>query len=160
MDHDVRINKFFSTDSETLFQYFIDSELIQKWAYPDGMSLKVTKYEALEGGKYHFEHSGKDGVYICTGFVKEFIPEKKIVQVDEKIIAPDGDKLFENLESIVEFSPQFGGTEVSLIHSGFSSQEAANECHIGWTQSLNHLTRLISQKKNIHDGEIGREASM
>jgi uncharacterized protein YndB with AHSA1/START domain len=159
MNHDVRLNKFFATDTENLFKYFINPELLEKWAYPDGMSLRIPEFEAQAGGQYRYEHTGDDGVYVCSGHIKDLVPGKKLVQLDEKIVAPNGEKLFENLESILEFSPQFGGTEISMIQTGFTNQEAANECHIGWTQCLNHLTHLITQARII-PSDIGREASL
>lgn len=143
MSNEVKINKFFPIPVEKIFKYFVEPNLLEKWAYPEGMGLKVTQFEAKVGGRYRFEHTASNGLYVGTGYIKEIIPFKRLVQVDELITGPGEKKLFENLESTLEFGSQFDGTEVILVQTGFTSEESARECYDAWIQSFHHLTNLI-----------------
>jgi uncharacterized protein YndB with AHSA1/START domain len=146
MNEEVKITKFIPLDNESLFNYFMTAELLEQWAYPDGMSLTIPQFEAKEGGHYIYEHTAENGVYICTGYIKELIPHEKLVQHDSSIKGPNGKILFENLENTIVLEPKFGGTEVTISQKGFMTPEGVKECEEGWTQSLDHLSRLVDRR--------------
>ena len=144
--YDTTVTKFFSIDAKRLFDYFTQAELLEKWSAPEGMTLKIPVFEARPGGRYRYEHTSKDGVYVCEGFVKEIIPEKKLVQQDEYIKSPKGEELGKNLECTIDFESMPGGTEVRIETTGFDKKEFADECETGWTQCLDKLSDLISNE--------------
>jgi uncharacterized protein YndB with AHSA1/START domain/predicted enzyme related to lactoylglutathione lyase len=144
VQHQFTTTRFFAVTREKLFNFFTDKNLIEKWAYPDGMILRVPKFEARTDGEYRFEHTNKEGVWVCTGSVKEFIPNQKLVQEDT-VRGPDGKLMFEKLEAITEFKDVRDGTEVSITQRGFENQDDLDGCKIGWEQSLKHLGTLLQQ---------------
>lgn len=152
MENEVNITKFFPVDNDTLFNYFVQPDLIEQWAYPEGMSLKVPEFDARVNGRYRYEHTAKEGRYVCTGYIKELIPGKKLVQFDEAIKGPDGKKLYENLEGGIEFFPKASGTEVHVYQRGFENEEGALECEQGWSQSLDHLSNLVGRESGFQRG--------
>lgn len=162
MENEVNMTRFIPTDAENLFNYFTQANLLEQWAYPEGMSLKIPEFDAKVGGRYRYEHAAKDGLYVCTGFIKELVPQKKLVTLDEVIKGPDGKAIFENLEGIVEFTTKPGGTEVRVIQRGFRDEEGALECEQGWKQSLDHLYDLIGRETGFQQrrDDIGPEAGM
>lgn len=149
MENEVKLSKFFSIDRETLFNYFIDKNLLEQWAYPDGMSLKIPELDAKVGGSYRWEHTAKDGTYVCTGRFKDIVPGEKIVQLDALVKAPDGKKVFENLESIYTFTSKPGGSEVQVIQRGFEDEAGAVECEQSWSECFNHLSELIGRESGL-----------
>lgn len=143
MKHEIILTKFFLIDRESLFNYFMRADLLEKWAAPEGMTLRVPQFEAQVGGRYRYEHSNQEGVYVCTGQIRELIYGEKLVQWDELITKPNGEALYKSLESIIEFTSKLGGTEVRITQRGFVDEESAKECQMGWSQSLDKLSELI-----------------
>lgn len=139
-----RTTRFFSVSREKLFMYFTDKNLIEQWAYPNGMNLRVPKFEARLGGQYRFEHTNNEGVWVCTGTVKEFNPNQRLVQEDT-VRGPAGKLMFEKLEAITEFQDMREGSEVSITQRGFKNQDDLDGCKVGWEQSLKHLSALLQQ---------------
>lgn len=150
---EIKFNKFFPLEKERLFDYFAKKDIVEKWQAPTGMTLKLPKYEARAGGNYRYEHSSKDGLYICEGNFKEFESGKRIVQFDKFIRGPKGDTLFENLETTVDFEVKPGGTELRIRQSGFVNEEQAHMCQEGWEQSLELLTELVNKEVGIQRGK-------
>lgn len=143
--NDIRISKTIPAPKETVFNYLTKPELIEQWSYPEGLTLKVPKFEANMGGRYRYEHTGKDGVFICEGKITAFVPNEKIVQLDEFINAPDGKRLAENLENTITLKDAVGGTEVAVVTTGNFDEKFLTECKAGWTQSFDHLVDLIAK---------------
>ena len=146
---DFTLQKFFAVHVEELYKYFMDGHLLEKWAYPDGMSLKITKFHPEVGGKYRYEHSGKDGLYICEGHLEEIVPEKRIVQLDEFVRGPNGRVVSNNLRCVIEFNENIDGTEVSVTQSGFKSDKEFEACRQGWMECLNNLYELVEKEIGI-----------
>ncbi len=139
---ELSVVKFFPLERESLFGYWIEPSLLERWAYPDGMNLKVPVMEARADGKYRFEHRGPDGLYICNGYFKLLIPNEKIVQVDT-VKNPEGFVIFKDLQCITIFRQLAGGTEVTINQSGFPDDESMKECENSWYQCLDKLQKLF-----------------
>lgn len=143
------IKKFFAIHVEELYKYFMDSHLLEKWAYPDGMSLKITKFHPEVNSKYRYEHSGKDGLYVCEGHFEEIVPERRIIQLDEFVRGPNAKVIYNNLRCVIEFNENIDGTEVTVTQSGFESDRGLEASRVGWTQCLDRLFDLVEREIGI-----------
>lgn len=156
MDHNkkqqVEISKTFPVGKQELFDYFVTPSLLEKWAFPDGMTLRVPVLEAKPGGHYRWEHTQNGGTYVAEGHFEELSPDR-IVQVDEEIEDPTGKVLHENILCAVTFLEKSGATEARVEVSGFRDQQAADECRLGWEQCLAHLGKLLP-----NGGKLARPA--
>lgn len=146
MKDELTIMRLVPGERQEIFNYFIKPDLLELWAYPDGMSLKVPLFEAKIGGAYRFEHTSEDGVYTCTGNIKDFGPGTKLYQVD-KIFGPDGKPLSGKLETITTFNSKPGGTFITITQRGLTNDEALKDCERGWNQCLDKLASLLSSKE-------------
>lgn len=127
-----------------VFNYFINPALLESWAYPDGMSLRVPVFNPRIGGDYRMEHTNADGgTYVCTGNIKDFEPGSKIIQVDQ-VAGPDGKIVLPRMETVTTFNDKPGGTFVSIIQKGFTDEKAMRECENGWNQCLDRLDSMFS----------------
>lgn len=142
MDKHVTIRKNFPLPRQDLFSYFVTPSLLEKWAFPGGMSLRIAQLEARPGGRYRWEHSSEAGTYVAEGHFEELSPER-IVQVDEEIEDPTGKVLMEDLLCVITFRDLHGSTEVAVDQSGFKEQKNADECRQGWEQCLANLEKLL-----------------
>ena len=156
----MKISKFFPVERKKVFTYWTHPELIEKWFAPKGLTLKVLLFEAKAkaNGSYRYEYTGENGVYLCTGQFKEFIPNDKLVTVDS-VKAPDGKLIFENLEATIIFKEVSDGTEVFVTQKGFPDEKSAKECQESWHECLGHLSYIISgnvKAKPRNDDRIER----
>lgn len=151
--NDINLTKFFPIEKERLFNYFADKNLVEKWQVPPDMTLKLPKFEAREGGAYRYEHTSKDGLYVCEGNFREFKPGERIVQFDKFIRDPKGNNVFENLQTTVDFESKAGGTEMRIRQSGFKNEEQSQMCRDGWDRSFELLTELVNQEVGMQKGK-------
>jgi uncharacterized protein YndB with AHSA1/START domain len=147
MIDEVSIMRLIQGSRQEVFNNFITPELLEAWAYPEGLKLRVPFFEPKIGGTYRFEHTGKDGLYVCTGFVKDFQPGSKLVQVDT-VKDPDGKIIFSNLETVTTFSDKPGGTFITITIRGFANEALRKECEYGWNQCLDRLDSIFSPSQS------------
>ncbi|MES2526588.1 MAG: SRPBCC domain-containing protein [Bdellovibrionota bacterium] len=142
MNNEITVTKIIPATIQEIFPYFIESKKIEQWSAPEGMTLKVPVFEAKEGGKYRYEHTGAKGVYVCEGHIEKLIPNQKIKMVDEFIKDPEG-KEMKNLVGEVTFMKTGNGTKVTVNQSGFTEVADAKDCEMGWTSCLNQLANIV-----------------
>ena len=161
MKKKVQLNRFFPMDRFELFDFFVTPSLLELWAYPDKMSLRVPFFESRVGGNYRYEHQSENGLFVCTGVIKEFITGEKLIQHDYEGTDPQGKKIFSDLECIIKFRSKLGGTEMSLLQIGFKNEATAKDCESGWTQCLNHLQNLINDRNSLTEDQFrGTESNL
>jgi uncharacterized protein YndB with AHSA1/START domain len=148
MANEITLTRFFNIPSRDLYHYFVDSKLLEKWSYPEGMILKVPVFEAQEGGKYRYEHTNEKGTYVCEGHFEQIVPRQSLKMVDDWIKDPTGKLIAENLYREIIFMPLGDGCDVAILQSGFKGEEFVKECEEGWNQGLDHL-QSISQRSEI-----------
>lgn len=145
--------KHFPLDSESLFKFFSQPDQLEKWCAPDSMSLKLPVFDFKVGGNYRYEHTSQDGTFVAEGEFTEITPQKKIVQLDKTGVSPQGEKIFENLECVIEFQENLGGTEVYITQSGFKDEKSLEECRQGWDQCLSKLQEIVAHGPNVNTGK-------
>lgn len=148
-----QLAKYFPLDSESLFQFFSKAENLEKWATPEGMTLRIPIFDFVVGGKYRFEHSNQDGTYVCEGEFREITPQKKIIEMDRFVKDPKGKIVHENLACVIDFQENFGGTEIYITQSGFKDENSLEQCRQGWEDSLNLLQEIVASGPNINTGK-------
>ncbi len=149
MNKELKITHRFHRTKEDLFNYWVNPKLFEKWAAPEGFTLKVNSMEAKKGGIYSMVHTGpkgeNEGPYVCNGYFKEYTPDEKLVQIDT-VLGPDGTALFRDLECVVEFKSKLDGTEVTVTQRGFTDEKTRNDCEKGWEDSLTNLDALLNEE--------------
>lgn len=146
MKSELRLKKTFPLNREELFKYFTTPELLEQWAYPNGLTLKVPRFNLSPNGQYRFEHTSPQGVFRCDGRFTDIVPQQKLEMIDDLITGPNGKTLYQNLKCTEIFQDANKGTEVEVIQEGFDTEEALNDCKRGWEQSFDHLRILIDQR--------------
>ena len=150
MNIELRLTRFFNADKNEVFKFFTRPELLEQWSAPEGMTLRVPKFEAKAGGSYRYEHTSKDGSYVCDGYITEFAPNERLATRDS-VKGPDGKLMLNNLESVTEFKGVGAGTEVTIIQHGFPDEKTKAECEEGWTDCLDQLQGLVEKTAGPRD---------
>lgn len=159
MENDVTMTRRIPADKETVFKYWIQPRLAEKWSAPKGMTLKIPFYEAKTGGKYRYEHTDKQGTWVCDGQIRELVPNERLKLMDT-VKYPDGKLMVENLPAEVVFREVPGGTEVSVFQGPFQDEEAREGCEQGWRECLDQLVELVgsqSEKRQRPDSTLEQE---
>lgn len=146
--------KFFPLDSESLFKFFSQKELLEKWCAPVGMTLDIPIFDFGVGGLYRYEHKNELGTYSCNGIFTDITSAKIIVQKDKEILGPEGQILMKDIESKIEFQENLAGTEVYITQVGFKDEKTLLECEVGWNQCLEKLQGLVLQGPNVNTGKV------
>ena len=144
MNSDLTMMRLIRGQRAEVFNYFINPGLLESWAYPDGMSLRVPVFNPKNGGSYRMEHTNADGgIYVCTGHIKDFGPGSKLIQVDN-VVDPDGKVVLSKIETVTTFNDKPGGTFITIIQKGFTDEKSMRECEAGWNQCLDRLDSMFS----------------
>jgi len=132
------LKQIFRTSPEKAFRAWTEKAEIEKWYGPEGFATKVLEIDVRVGGKYRFSMHGPEGkVVIVFGVFQEIDNPKKLVFTWNWEDANEPETMV-----AVEFNPVSGGTEITLTHSGFVSEERKSEHNMGWSSSWNKLKQL------------------
>ncbi len=146
MIQELRIERTIPASREEVFRYFVTPKLLERWSAPGNMNLKVPVMEAQIQGKYRYEHSDDKDLYVCNGHFQEFLPNEKLVMIDNVQSSLKG-PLYENLRTEIIFKDVTNGTRVEIRQSGFKNETDLNDCRTGWEDCLSKLNELISHKR-------------
>jgi uncharacterized protein YndB with AHSA1/START domain len=143
MSHEINLERNVPLSKEVVFRYWVDPRLLELWSSPQGLTLEVPYFQAEKSGKYCFKHTGEEGVYVCEGVVRDIIPNKKLEMIDH-VKDPNGNVLFDHLESTVHFEDSPLGTLIKVRKRGFQDEKSRKMCEQGWTESLDKLSGMLS----------------
>lgn len=139
----LELERLIPLSKDMIFKYWVEPRLLELWSAPNGMTLRVPYFHAEKSGKYCFKHTGKEGVYVCDGIVKDIIPNEKLVMVDH-VKDPEGNVMFDNLETTVTFNENPDGTRIHMRQKGFQDHQSKNSCEQGWNECLDKLCELLA----------------
>lgn len=141
---ELKIERHFAADPETVFAFVTQTEHLLKWWGPEGMTLPVHALDLSKTGPWHSTMTNSDGKrYKVSGEVKT-IDEPHSVEFSW---AWHDEKDERGHESTVRFeiaANNSGGTVFTLIHSGLKDEESATSHDSGWSSSLKKLERLAA----------------
>lgn len=143
MSRAITINRFFTIPVHELYGYFIDPVLLERWCAPEGMSLKISEFNARVGGHYCFKHSDGSGIFVAKGHFRKLIQNQLIQMVDDEILDPAGNLLGKKLACDVTFTAFGNGAGVMIRQSGFQNTVMAEQCELGWNQCFDKLQNLV-----------------
>ncbi len=86
----VRIVREFDAPPEKVFRAHIDPELFTQWTGPNGMEMRVDRFDCRSGGAYRYVMSRDGEDYAFNGCFHEMRPNELIVQTFTFEGQPDG----------------------------------------------------------------------
>lgn len=142
----LNIKRSIPASREEVFRLWSEPKLLEKWAYPEEMRLKVPHFETNEGGTFRFEYYHGESITIYHGIFEEFVPHEKLVQL-ELMRGSNRHKIYPQLRTEINFHDETRGTLVSILQSGFSDRESVNKAAQSWFEMLDHLIELIARQR-------------
>jgi uncharacterized protein YndB with AHSA1/START domain len=142
MPNTVKIHRVFNAPPERVFKAFIDPDALVKWMAPNGFTAKVHHLEVKVGGTYKmsFNNFSTGSSQSFGGTYHELIPNQLLRYTDQF----DDPNLPGQIEVIIQLNPVSVGTEVNITQSGIPDVIPVEACYLGWQESLQLLTLLIT----------------
>ncbi|WP_363796340.1 SRPBCC family protein [Lysobacter firmicutimachus] len=141
MSNTVRLLRVFTAPPERVYRAFLDPAALCKWLPPDGFTCTVHELEAKVGGRYRmsFTNFGSGDSHSFGGTYLELVPGERIVHDDRF----DDPNLPGTMVTTITFRAVSCGTEVQVVQEGIPDVIPADQCHLGWQESLTLLERLV-----------------
>ncbi len=137
----LRLTRFFKAPPQKVFEAWTTPDLLARWMGPAGVTVRSAQVSPTVGGSYRIEmYKAEAGTtWIASGTFREVVPSQKLVMTWgwER---PDR---YETLLTIL-FAPKAGGTELTLIHERFATEEDLGSHEHGWTGSLEKLAAVVA----------------
>ena len=142
MPNTVKLHRVFSAPPERVFKAFIDPDALVKWMAPHGFTAKVHHLDAKVGGTYKmsFSNFSTGSSQSFGGTYHEIIPNQLLRYTDQF----DDPHLPGNIEVTIQLNSVSVGTEVYITQSGIPDVIPAEACYLGWQESLQLLTLLVT----------------
>lgn len=138
----VQAAKWYRWPRALVFRAFTEPSLLERWFCPNPeMVLRVDALDLRVGGRYRFVYHGGAGAIAVIG---EYIK----IEAERELIftwtwePPDPHAGIKTLVHVT-FSARDGGTEVSVTHERFPTDESMQRHRNGWQLTLDRLERDI-----------------
>lgn len=141
MPSTIRLHRVLRATPERVYRAFLDPDALVKWLPPNGFTGKVHHLDARVGGSYQMSFTnfttGKSHAF--GGEYLELVPNERIRHTDKF----DDPNLPGEMQVTITFRKVSCGTEVNIIQDGVPDLIPAEDCYLGWQESLTLLAKLV-----------------
>ena len=132
------IKRVLKATQQEVFDAWTNPDKMRMWLSPENLTVKDATSENKVGGAYMvaMHDATKDQIHKATGVFKSF-EEGKSFSATWNWEGMNGETLLSiDLKPVSDTQ-----TEITLTHSGFPVQEAADEHEKGWESTLNNFEK-------------------
>jgi uncharacterized protein YndB with AHSA1/START domain len=153
----LEVTREFEVPVSRLFEAFKTSDAIQKWWWPNGLSVDRINYDFRRGGQFFITMKGSQSGAGMTGQFEEIIENERIVMSDK--FSDAGGRAISAKEAkmpgawpdtvYITFDFQDAGankSRVSLSQEGIPN-EMQKDCAQGWEQMFDKLEKHLGSRK-------------
>ena len=137
----VQLHRVLSATPERVYRAFTDPDAMAKWLPPHGFTGKVHEMDARVGGRYRmsFTNFSNGQSHSFGGTYVELKPNELLRYTD----VFDDPNLPGEMMTTVTLKAVSCGVELRVLQEGIPSMIPAEQCYLGWQQSLTLLTQLV-----------------
>jgi uncharacterized protein YndB with AHSA1/START domain len=137
----VRLHRVIRTTPERLYRAFLDADAIAKWLPPNGFTCKVHHLDAQIGGthKMSFTNFSTGHSHSFGGTYLELTPHERIRYTD----GFDDPNLPGEMQTTISLTKVSCGTELNIVQENIPDVIPAEQCYLGWQESLALLIKLV-----------------
>jgi len=141
MPNTVRLHRVLRAPPERVYRAFLDADARVKWLPPNGFTGKVHESNATVGGSYRmsFTNFSNGQSHGWGGTYQELVPNERLRYSDRF----DDPNLPGEMTVTVTFKAVSVGTELNVVQEGIPDAIPAEQCYLGWQQSLVLLGKLV-----------------
>lgn len=135
------LNRFVAATPERAFLAWTDPDLLKAWFGPESRTCPTAELDPRPGGSWRACMRADDGAEAWVeGEYREVDPPHRLSFTWAWV--NDGERGHETLITI-DFRPKDGGTEITMLHEGFETEESAANHNEGWTSSMVCFVRAV-----------------
>jgi uncharacterized protein YndB with AHSA1/START domain len=140
MPSTIRLHRVLKATPERAYRAFTDADALAKWLPPYGFTCKVHQLDARVGGthKMSFTNFTSGNGHSFGGRYLEMKPNELIRYTDKF----DDPNLPGEMQVTVTFKKVSCGTELTIVQEGVPDVIPAEQCYLGWQESLAQLAKL------------------
>lgn len=141
MSSTLHFHRVLRAPPERLYRAFLDADAMAKWLPPNGFTGSVHHLDARVGGSYRmsFTNFSTGKSHSFSGEYLELLPHERIRYVDRF----DDPNLPGEMPVTVTLKSVSCGTELNITQEGIPDAIPAEECYLGWQESLMLLAKLV-----------------
>jgi uncharacterized protein YndB with AHSA1/START domain len=137
-DLTLKVTRKIPAAPEGVFNAWLDPKMLAKFMCPDhGMGVKSAETDPRTGGAYQIVMIGQDSEIPHWGEYLEITPHSRIAFTWQSEYSIEGSVV------TLGFEPTSGGTEVTLTHERFLSEEMRDNHEKGWASILVKLDDVL-----------------
>ncbi|WP_342116245.1 SRPBCC family protein [Pseudoduganella sp. OTU4001] len=139
----IKLHRVLRASPDRIYKAWTTAAAFNKWLPPNGYLGEVHEMDARVGGKYRMSFTD-----LGTGFTHSFGGEYLELHPGEKIrytAVFDDPNLPGQMTSTITLRAVSCGTEVDIVQEGVPAVIPAEQCYVGWQQSLALLALLVEQ---------------
>ncbi|WP_421696263.1 SRPBCC family protein [Aestuariivirga sp.] len=142
MPSTIHLYRVLPVKPDKLFRAFTDADALAAWLPPYGFTAHVEHMDAREGGTFRmsFTNFTTGHSHSFGGEFLEFVPAKRLRYTDRF----DDPGLPGEMIVTVDLNEAGPGTELRVEQSGIPDVIPVAMCHLGWQDSLDKLSRLVT----------------
>jgi len=140
MPSTIRLHRVLKASPERAYRAFTDADALAKWLPPYGFTCKVHQLDARVGGTHRmsFTNFTTGNAHSFGGRYLEMKPNERIHYTNSF----DDPNLPGEMQVTVSFRKVSCGTEVTIVQEGVPDVIPAEQCYLGWQESLAQLANL------------------
>lgn len=137
----VRLHRVLRTTPERLYRAFLNADALAKWLPPNGFTCKVHHLDAQVGGthKMSFTNFSTGHSHSFGGTYLELTPHERIRYTD----GFDDPNLPGEMQTTISLTKVSCGTELNIVQENIPEVIPAEQCYLGWQESLVLLGKLV-----------------
>jgi uncharacterized protein YndB with AHSA1/START domain len=141
MPSTVRLHRVLRAPPERVYRAFLDADAKCKWLPPNGFTGKVHEINATVGGTYRmsFTNFTTGQSHGWSGTYLELVPNQRLRYSDRF----DDPNLSGEMTVTVTLTAVSVGTDLQIVQEGIPDVIPAEQCYLGWQESLMLLGKLV-----------------
>jgi uncharacterized protein YndB with AHSA1/START domain len=137
----VQLHRVLRATPERVYRAFLDANAMAKWLPPHGFTGKVHQMDAKVSGSWRmsFFNFSTGHEMSFGGKYLELVPNERISYTS----AFDDKNLPGEMTTTVTLRAVSAGVEIHAVQQGIPAVIPADQCYMGWQQSLLQLGQLV-----------------
>lgn len=142
----VKLHRVLQSTPDRVYRAFLNAAAWNKWLPPHGFTGTVHEMDAKVGGKYRmsFTNFTNGHSHSFGGTYLELKPNERI-SYTAKFEDPN---LPGEMKTTITLAKVSAGVEVNIVQEGIPEVIPADQCYVGWQQSLMLLAQLVEPEIN------------
>lgn len=136
-----------------VWRAWTEPEALKRWFFPgDEFAVETADVDLKVGGRWRIVGRAPDGERLSVGGTyREIVPVTRLVFSWAWESTPERESLV-----TLTLTPESDGTRLTLLHEGFFDEAARDRHEMGWTGTLERLSRLFigMQHGRFHWNEL------